>query len=49
VSGAYGIDTTPQRMSEDPFGEKHQRIHRLVLGQKSDLAVHGEVHQERSV
>jgi hypothetical protein len=45
--GAHGIDTALQRMAEDTLVEKHQRIHRLVLGRSSDVAVHGQIRQER--
>ena len=34
-------------MVEDALIEEHQGIHRLILGRRSDVAVHGQVRQER--
>ena len=44
---AYGMDAVLQRVLEDTLIEEHQGIHRLVLGRGSDIAVHGQIGQER--
>ena len=36
-------------MGEDTFVEEYQVIHRLILGRRSDLAVHGEVCEKHSI
>ena len=36
-------------MGKDTFVEEYQGIHRLILGRRSDLAVHGEVRNIQSL
>jgi len=45
--GAHGIDTALQSVVEGALVEEHQGIHGLVLGGGRDIAVHGQVREER--
>jgi hypothetical protein len=47
LGGAHGIDTARQCLAEDALVEEHQDIHRLILGRRGAVAVHGQVRQER--
>jgi hypothetical protein len=38
-----------RRTGEDTFVEEYQGIHRVILGRRSDLAVHGEVREKHSI
>jgi hypothetical protein len=43
---AHGIDAVRRRLAGDAFVEKHQGIHRRVLGSVSDISMHRRIGEE---